>query len=366
MGGFSKYTVYTIAGEKVGGDGIERRFSEFFSLREKLRERWPGIYIPNTPPKKAVGNMDQKFIEKRTRLLNDFCFRLGRIPYLLDSQEINIFTSEGKDFTKKLEKLPKIELEEMLDRYTQAFPEYYETYDILVGKDKIVEFQRLIKKNLIDLKLLKTYCHAAYDKKNSEIGTYIKFIQSLESHEKLALMEFVDGDQNKLMFFNVSNSDLSEKTVKLGWNIKNPFKGLIWFVEEQEMDLEAYDESLNSFFELDALIEKLCNKIENLDKEIKKVQYGTKESKSKEKKLEALEQDKNITEKKYEQLKSIEKFAAYSYEINIPIFKQEKVYDYYETIRRFAEIMYHNESYNMEMWNIVRDGVDKYKAAGAA
>ena len=40
------------------------------------------------------------------------------------------------------------------------------------------------------------------------------------------------------------------------------------------------------------------------------------------------------SEKKCEQLKSIEKFAAYSYEINIPVFKQEKVHEYYEKIEK--------------------------------
>jgi hypothetical protein len=27
--------------------------------------RWPGIYIPEIPPKKALGNMNKEFIEKR-------------------------------------------------------------------------------------------------------------------------------------------------------------------------------------------------------------------------------------------------------------------------------------------------------------
>jgi hypothetical protein len=47
------YVVYTI---KVKGinELIFRRFSDFFSLREKLTERWPGVFIPNIPPKKTV------------------------------------------------------------------------------------------------------------------------------------------------------------------------------------------------------------------------------------------------------------------------------------------------------------------------
>jgi hypothetical protein len=33
---------------------LYRRFSDFYALRKKLSERWPGIYIPNVPHKKAV------------------------------------------------------------------------------------------------------------------------------------------------------------------------------------------------------------------------------------------------------------------------------------------------------------------------
>ena len=49
--GIKKFVTY-----QVGGDSLEnqitRRYSDFFALREKLQERWPGIYIPNVPPKK--------------------------------------------------------------------------------------------------------------------------------------------------------------------------------------------------------------------------------------------------------------------------------------------------------------------------
>lgn len=35
-----------------------RRFNEFYILREKLEQNWPGVPIPQLPPKKAVGNKD--------------------------------------------------------------------------------------------------------------------------------------------------------------------------------------------------------------------------------------------------------------------------------------------------------------------
>ena len=51
MGG---HIAYEVKGEdKMGKFEGLRRYNEFHALREKLLARWPGIYIPQIPPKKA-------------------------------------------------------------------------------------------------------------------------------------------------------------------------------------------------------------------------------------------------------------------------------------------------------------------------
>jgi hypothetical protein len=48
--GISKYTVYVVKGEdKMGEFEVQRRYSEFFTVRETLLHRWPGCYIPPIP-----------------------------------------------------------------------------------------------------------------------------------------------------------------------------------------------------------------------------------------------------------------------------------------------------------------------------
>jgi hypothetical protein len=51
--GIKAFVIYTVTC-KLSKDPVMRRFSDFYSLRAKLTERWPGVYIPNIPPKKAV------------------------------------------------------------------------------------------------------------------------------------------------------------------------------------------------------------------------------------------------------------------------------------------------------------------------
>ena len=51
--GFQSYVVYTVKSKSLN-DPLLRRYNDFHSLRLKLIERWPGVYIPNIPPKKVV------------------------------------------------------------------------------------------------------------------------------------------------------------------------------------------------------------------------------------------------------------------------------------------------------------------------
>lgn len=62
----SGHIVYEVRGHDNEGDweGL-RRFNEFYVLRDTIGKRWPGIPIPNVPPKKSIGNKDQVFIQER-------------------------------------------------------------------------------------------------------------------------------------------------------------------------------------------------------------------------------------------------------------------------------------------------------------
>lgn len=137
---------------------VTRRFSDFYSLREKIVERWPGLYIPNIPPKKAVGNVDTKTIVYRMRLLNEFSFKISKIPYLLASEEMKVFQSPSNtDASKALEKMPALSNKIMLDNYKAAFPEFKEDFDLILGKGKLLDFQSFIKKAILNLKVFIFY-----------------------------------------------------------------------------------------------------------------------------------------------------------------------------------------------------------------
>lgn len=72
-------------------EGI-RRYSDFFNVRNALIHRWPGVFIPAIPPKKAVGNKEEKFIEERMVFLDKFIKKCGKYPFILNCQEFKLFS----------------------------------------------------------------------------------------------------------------------------------------------------------------------------------------------------------------------------------------------------------------------------------
>ena len=50
-----KHVTYSIKGQdRSGVFEIDRRYSDFFALREYFLHRWPGVFIPPVPPKKIL------------------------------------------------------------------------------------------------------------------------------------------------------------------------------------------------------------------------------------------------------------------------------------------------------------------------
>ena len=98
-----------------------------------LEERWPGIPIPNLPPKKAIGNKDVKFINERRFYLERFLKKISPFDFILDSQEFLLFTrpKQGQDIEKTLSALPKLTGSFMVDRYTEALKIDHTKYDLI-------------------------------------------------------------------------------------------------------------------------------------------------------------------------------------------------------------------------------------------
>ena len=117
--GTKKHVQYSLMGTDIQ-EALKRRYSDFNALHEKLLERWPGIFVPNIPPKVVIGILDADIIAYRIRLLNRFCLDLSNIKYLYESEEVKLFQSNSNDVAKAIEKLPKLIYSQILENYKKA------------------------------------------------------------------------------------------------------------------------------------------------------------------------------------------------------------------------------------------------------
>lgn len=77
-------------------------------MHDWLSFRFLGLYVPEVPPKKAIGNKDSKFIEERRFQLEDFLQSLTRHTYLYKSDDFSAWvrsTSSNDLFASLKEKV---------------------------------------------------------------------------------------------------------------------------------------------------------------------------------------------------------------------------------------------------------------------
>lgn len=356
-----KYVTYTLAGRSINQDHLIRRFSDFFALREKLVERWPGIFIPSIPPKKAVGNLEPKNVDHRMRKLNDFCYKLSHYSFLMNSEEVQMFQTATGDCGKAITALPKLSYTDILQKYQSTFTNYYENYDIILGKGKMIELSSFLKRALKNIKAFKETVTTAYSRSEDEIERYISMMKSIQEYETKTLAEYVE-DSNKLIFINGDKSDIIDRMSALDTTLLNPYKYLVDWIESEEMDLEAMLETLDGLTGLNTTMEKLQQKIDNIDRDLKN---GTYEKKgfmkifsSEKNSKEGLENQKKKCEEDIEALKMILKIAHCNMECEFGHFKEEKVKMYHKNIKLFAITQRGNNKFLEDLWKDIKTNLN--------
>ena len=137
--GVTSYTSYQLQGTKVP-EPVSRRYRDFDALRKKLVERWPGVFIPNIPHKKTVGNKDKEIVGMRIEMINRFCKKLSKIPYLFNSDEMELFLQNSSNVPKTLDGIKADTYEELLKKYSSVFTDYDDNFDTVAGKTEQESF----------------------------------------------------------------------------------------------------------------------------------------------------------------------------------------------------------------------------------
>lgn len=97
---FTEYTVYTrtsLPWYPRREITVQRRFSDFEWLHERLRLVFHGTILPPLPPKRWVNNVDADFVRERMEWLARYMARLSQHPRLLSSFELQVMLTASRD-----------------------------------------------------------------------------------------------------------------------------------------------------------------------------------------------------------------------------------------------------------------------------
>ena len=273
-------TVYHIKGDIIGDQKeIIRRYRDFDLLSTKLRQNWPGIFISPIAKKKVIGSTDQKVINERIFLLENFLQASIKCDFLNQTDEFRLFLhkdlANSDAFQTEAKHLKSYTLKQISENYTKYFGQYKElktqdftdeqiktTTEFINGflqklnqyKDKLVDFGEIKKSNIY---------------RESKIASYFK------EFEQYCVMDFADNDMSSLFFFNTSSS-LFENHNKYKKFTNNPYLVLSCWLRLKELELVSIKNNLAEYKSLIGQKTSIENKIKDLNQKIKNIEEGKK------------------------------------------------------------------------------------------
>ncbi|CAD8098308.1 unnamed protein product [Paramecium sonneborni] len=309
VGSISNYVVYTIKGKDCFGQfETQRRFNDFYMIRELLLAKWPGQYIPPIPEKSVNAGSD--IILERTRLLNIFCMKMMQIKHLYYSEEFyDIFLrSTNQEISKQIAQIPKQNVFAYTERYKQAFQitEIKEISPEMIKKMSGVQsFLKLSQNSLT--KLLDQAKSISQSRKQLKEMFFTIFGLNMIEYEKQTLQEVVP--QNKLIFANTANTEILELAKKIRDPNNNSLDKIQDLISTEQRDIEAF---LQAFQTRDSVMQskqKAEQKLSEEQSDLYKIMKGNSTMKgsfsklSLEEQKQKLELQLNETQKEVDQYK---------------------------------------------------------------
>ena len=115
--------------DKRGDFSCKRRYNDFFALHRYLLLRWPGIPIPQIPPKKLIvtssqGNKSEEVIRFRRDMLQAFLKVVMQMPFVSERDEFSTFLRTEGSFKSASDAFKRFTIVELSEEYTSIFPEH--------------------------------------------------------------------------------------------------------------------------------------------------------------------------------------------------------------------------------------------------
>ena len=360
--GVTGFTSYTLQGSKLP-EPLSRRYRDFDALRRKFIDRWPGVFIPNIPHKKTVGNKDKEIVGLRIEMINRFLKKLSKIDYLFNSDEMELFLQNSSNVPKTLDSIKEDTYEELLKKYASVFTDYDDNFDTITGKKDQDEFAKKLDENYPKLRAFRTFIAQEKERFKDVQKNYLVIINNLSIYEKEVVNTFVNNDENKLVFYNMKNIDLCKNISNAQEKVINPYDRLYEAITEDYLDTEAMKEALESLKKLQDDYNKLTKNWTSTKITLNDLQAGKSNIKSmlsfkgREENISGLMMEKEKLEKDIENLGQVIKIATFNMQNQIKNFKNVSLEHYYGELSRIEKDTESNAKIFDDLWDtVVKDG----------
>ena len=356
--GIKEFTSYTLQGSKIP-EPVSRRYRDFDALRNKFLERWPGVFIPNIPHKKAIGSTDKEIVDLRIEMINRFLKKLSHIDYLFNSDEMELFLQNSNNVPKTLENIKQDSYQELLKKYSGVFTDYDDNFDTIAGKSEQDDFYKKLGVLYPKLRTFRAFIFQERERFKSVQQNYIAVINMLSTYEKEIVNNYVNNDENKLVFFNMKNIDLCKNISNVQEKMINPYDRLYDSITEDYLDTEAMQEALESLKSLQDNYNKLTKNLTSTNVQLNDLQAGKTNVKSllrfknREDNINSLMAEKEKLEKDIDYLGQIIKIATFNMQNQIKKFKNVSLDNYYNELSKIERDTEKNARIYDELWDIV-------------
>lgn len=356
------HVTYTVTGEdKEGTFEGSRRYKDFFSLRQALVNRWPGVYVPPIPPKQSVGNKKDKFVAYRMHFLDLFMKKIGTLPHFLNSDEFQKFSKPSGDISATLNALGQIspqDLKERMENELDVSPGIEEAL-FKKSREEVNEFQSFLKKIITTLKTIREQAEKMVNVKDNVNKRTAAIVDSMSYYESNGMTKFANQDSTKMIIENPEDTEMKNKAEGMGHSLSNTFKDFYFWIRSTLGDVEAALDAVNGKERIVQNKIKLENKKKSEQSELDSLSSGKTTFKSlfksaakKQNRIVYLNADIEKLEKEIEEYDIIVKMLNYHIAQSIiPEFKENQVKEYYKFLNFIARREINNSAATICFWN---------------
>ncbi|OMJ92929.1 hypothetical protein SteCoe_4273 [Stentor coeruleus] len=323
---FSKHVSYTISGEDNKGPfEAQRRYKEFNALQNLLSQQWPGCILPQIPEKKAIGNLQENFIEKRRKLLQAFLLKACNLSFIYHSQEFQSFIRGPADFLK-------ISKDFKIDSNLQILEKYQQNFPYSQSKQESDDVDNQLEDSM-------KYFKASIEGLESFAGACSESVNSFEQYAKQTSM-MLYGIKDINTFYS-QKFNVREINLEIREECTNPYQILLDWSQSEVLDLKGIILAIGKRFDYVKMRNRAQEKVEEEKKQLVKAQAGKGgwnilKKETKEQKISKAENAIVEAQKELDTIKTIEHIINIQLAMeDIPRIKQEKAEKYEEVLKMF-------------------------------